>query len=166
MCSLLSSKLTIKITVIDACVPAKLIQALQVATIVHVAHMAFCKLRCITAPMQLTAPSTRLILFYNGILFIRRDIKAVQDTRVFRGANIESAHRLMVCKLPFQVQKASQAYVPSSLTACSPSQGSRQGSIPVVHAGLAGHTPPHPYWGWGEQLRSPQKQVLLCSGET
>jgi len=41
------------------------------------------------------------------VLFRRRDIKAVQDTRVFRGADIESDHRLMVCKLRLKVRKAS-----------------------------------------------------------
>jgi len=39
------------------------------------------------------------------VLFRRRDIKAVQDTRVFRGADIESDHRLMVCKLRLKFRK-------------------------------------------------------------
>ena len=43
MCCLLPSKSAIKVTVIDACVPAKFIQALQ---IVHVAHRTHCKLHC------------------------------------------------------------------------------------------------------------------------
>ena len=38
------------------------------------------------------------------VLFRRRDIKAVQDTRIFRGADIESDHRLMVCKLRLKSQ--------------------------------------------------------------
>ena len=39
------------------------------------------------------------------IMFRRRDIKAVQDTRVYRGADIESDHRLMVCKLRLKFRK-------------------------------------------------------------
>ena len=32
------------------------------------------------------------------VLFKRRDMKAVYDTRVFKGADIQSIHRLMICK--------------------------------------------------------------------
>ena len=39
------------------------------------------------------------------VLFRRRDIKVVQDTRIFRGADIESDHRLMVCKLRMKFRK-------------------------------------------------------------
>jgi len=39
------------------------------------------------------------------IIVKRRDIKAVRDTRVYRGADVESDHRLMISKLQLKLRK-------------------------------------------------------------
>ena len=89
------------------------------------------------------------------VLFRRCNIKAVQDTRVFGGADIESDHRLMVCKLRLKFRKpAKHTFHPRLQLA---PLHSRQGSIPAVPARPVGHTSPHSYWGCGAQLGSPQK---------
>ncbi len=62
MCCLLPSKSTIKVTIINACVLAKFMQALQ---IVIVAHRTYCKLHCLqlcsSAAFKLEVLSTKTV---------------------------------------------------------------------------------------------------------
>ena len=73
------------------------------------------------------------------VLFRRRDIKAVLETRVFRGADIELDHRLMVCKL--RLMSKSQAntrfILAYSLLPFTVKQARKPFSYPW---------PPHPCW--------------------
>ncbi len=90
------------------------------------------------------------------VLFRRRDIKAVQDTRVFRGADSESDHRLMVCKLRLKFRKpAKHTFHPRLQLAPLHSEAGKEAFQLSLQGLLA--TPPHPYWGCGAQLGSPQR---------
>ena len=74
------------------------------------------------------------------VLFRRRDIKAVQDTRVFRGAVIESDHRLMVCKLRLNFRKpAKQTFHPRLQPTPLHSEASKEAFQLSVQGLLATH---------------------------
>ncbi len=64
------------------------------------------------------------------VLFRRRDIKAVQDTRIFRGADIESDHRLMVCKLRLKSQPNIDSILAYSLLPFTVKQARKHSSYP------------------------------------
>ena len=64
------------------------------------------------------------------VLFRRRDIKAVQDTRVFRGADFESNHRLMLCNLQLKFRKQKHTFHPCLQLAPLHSEAGKHSSYP------------------------------------